>query len=116
MERGEQLLVESFRGVADRRAVLESLNSVISTHSPISLYIATKDRENCMWIFDPDTTYHMVGGKPTYDRAFNSLFPSEEEKKFGVLMFLLRKVGPILILKLDETMLSNIIRKLIEEP
>jgi hypothetical protein len=115
MEEGEQLLVASFKKVEDRGMVLKNLDRVLATHYPFSLYIATKDRTDCMWIFDPDTTYSMIGGKNVYDSVFDSLFPSVEDKRTGIAMFLLRKVGPIVTLKLNEDIISNISQQLIQE-
>jgi hypothetical protein len=54
----------------------------------------------------------MIGGKSVYTEVFNSLFPTVAEKKDGIAMFMLRKVGPIVTLKLDEACMSDILAKL----
>jgi hypothetical protein len=81
---------------------------VIENHSPFALYIATKDRMDCSWIFDPELVCYMLGGKQTYDVAFNSMFLTDEERKVGIAMFVMRKVGPLISLRLEEELLINV--------
>ena len=96
------LLLECFRKVGNRSLILDKIDEVIGNHNPISLYIATKDRQDCLFIFDPQTTYYMLGGREVYDRAFEMLFTTFDDKKSGIILFILRKIGPFLLVKMSD--------------
>lgn len=107
-DQDQRLLSESLKRADDIGSMIKSLGHVIENHSPFALYIATKDRMDCSWIFDPELVCYMLGGKETYDVAFNSMFTTPQEREVGIAMFVMRKVGPLISLRLEEELLINI--------
>lgn len=97
-------------------ALIDSLGYVADKHSPFSLYIATKDRSDCLWIFDPKIVTYMLGGNDNYNAAFDSMFKTPQEKEVGVAMFVMKKTGPLISLRLEEELIKNIIRDLKKLP
>ena len=111
-EHEREVLTQSLRNSGDIDGVLESLYYVAQNHTPFALYIATADRSSCMWIFDPDTVYEMLGGKDIHDKTFRSLFTDGYEKDQGILFYVLRKVGPAITIRLSEDTIRSIIDSL----
>jgi hypothetical protein len=114
-EREKKSLKDSLRNTENLRETLECLEHVLIHRTPFALYVATADRTDCTWIFDPDTIYEMVGGKDKYDDIFNSLFVTEEERATGVVFFIFRKVGPIYSVRVDIELIDEIINELYDE-
>jgi hypothetical protein len=108
-------LKNSLRNTEDLHETLECLEHVLHHHTPFALYVATADRNDCTWIFDPETVIQMVGGDEKYFAIFDSMFPTDEEKDIGVVFFILRKVGPIVSIKIDIELIDEIINDLFEE-
>jgi hypothetical protein len=54
----------------------------------------------------------MLGGEQYYEATFNSLFVTKEEREVGIAMFVLRKVGPTISLRLEEELLVNVYNEL----
>lgn len=106
------VLVESLKNSGDVEGVLESLYYVLENHTPFGLYIATADRSNCMWLFDPPTLYEMLGGQDIHDKTFRSVFTDEDERSNGVLFYVLKKVGAVVVVKLSVDTVREVINKL----
>lgn len=107
-DQDQYLLSETLKKTDDLPSVMESLEFVIDNHSPFSLYIATRDRSDCSWIFDPEMVCYMLGGRENYDIAFNSMFTTQEEREIGIAMFVMRKTGPLISLRLEEELIVNV--------
>lgn len=108
-------LKESLRNTENLSETVECLEHILAHKTPFALYVATADRSDCMWVFDPETVYQMVGGKSRYEEIFNSLFPTDEEKVTGVVFFILRKVGPLYSIRVDTELIDEIINDLYNE-
>lgn len=111
-EHEREVLAQSLRNSGDVDGVLESLYYVAQNHTPFALYIATADRSSCMWIFDPDTVYEMLGGKDIHDKTFRSVFTDDIERGNGILFYVLRKVGPAIVIRLSEDTIRSVIDSL----
>lgn len=107
-DQDQRLLSESLKRADDLPSTISSLGYIIDNHSPFALYIATKDRKDCSWIFDPQLVCHMLGGINNYNSVFESMFVTPEERKVGIIMFVMRKTGPLISLRLEEQLLVNI--------
>lgn len=114
-EQEKKSLKESFRNTENLQETLECLEHILINRTPFALYVATADRSDCTWIFDPQTIYQMVGGESKYDSIFESLFVSDEEKATGVVFFIFRKVGPIYSVRIDIEIIDEIINELYNE-
>jgi hypothetical protein len=106
------LLFESLKRTGDVPFMISALSYVIENHSPFSLYVATRDRSDCLWIFDPKVVLYMLGGEVNYKAVFDSMFLTEEEKSVGVIMFVMKKTGPLISLRLEEELLLEVSRDL----
>lgn len=107
-----RILVESLRKSGDIAGALESLSYVAEFHTPFALYIATADRSNCMWVFDDDMVCEMLGGRDIHEKTFRSVFAEGLERDQGVLFYVLKKVGPAYVVKLDEITIREVIGEL----
>jgi len=114
-EQEKQSLKESLRNTRNLSETVQCLEYVLAHRTPFALYIATADRSDCLWIFDSDTVYQMIGGKDAYDKIKESLFSTEEEKSTGVVFFILRKVGPLYSIRIDIELIDEIINDLYNE-
>lgn len=108
-EAEKDILIKSLMKSGDRDGVVDCLEYIIEHHTPFALYVATADRSSCMWIFDPDTVYEMLGGEDIHDKTFRSVFTDDIERSQGILFYVLRKVGPALVIRLSEETLSDIL-------
>lgn len=108
----QYLLFESLRKTGDIPQIVDSLEFVLKNHSPFSLYIATKDRSDCLWIFDPKIVTYMLGGSENYNIVFESMFKTPKEKEVGIVMFVMKKIGPLVSLRLEEELIDNVITDL----
>lgn len=109
-----EALKQSLLNTEDLNETLECLEHVLVHRTPFALYVATADRTDCMWIFDPDTVYEMVGGEKKYKEIYNEMFPTEEDKSIGVVFFILKKVGPLYSIRLDIEVIEEVIAELYE--
>lgn len=107
-----RILVESIRKSGNITAALESLEAVAEFHTPFALYIATADRSNCMWIFDDDMVCEMLGGRDIHEKTFRSIFPEGVERDQGILFYVLKKIGPAYVVRLDEPTVREVIGEL----
>jgi len=114
-EEERRSLRESLKNTEDLNETVLCLKHVLTHKSPFALYVATADRHDCMWIFDPETIYQMVGGEKTYNKVYEELFPTKEEKAVGVIFFILKKVGPIYSIRVDLETINEIIDELYNE-
>lgn len=114
-EQEKKSLKESFKNTENLQETLECLEHILANRTPFALYVATADRSDCTWIFDPQTIYQMVGGESKYSSIFESLFVSDEEKATGVVFFIFRKVGPIYSVRIDIELIDEIINELYDE-
>jgi hypothetical protein len=114
-EHEKKSLRESLRNTENLQDTLECLEQVLMHRTPFALYVATADKTDCMWIFDPDTVYQMIGGEDKYDKIFDSLFSTEEERSVGLVFFILRKVGPLYSVRVDIETIDEIINELYNE-
>ena len=103
------ILVESLKNSGNVDGVLESLYYVLEHHTPFGLYVATADRSNCMWIFDPPTLYEMLGGQDIHDKTFRSVFTNDIERSQGILFYVLKKVGPVAVVRLSHSTIKDVI-------
>jgi hypothetical protein len=111
-EHERAVLTQSLRNSGDIDNVLESLYFVIQNHTPFALYVATADRSNCTWIFDPDMVYEMLGGEDIHIKTFRTLFTDDIERGEGILFYVLRKVGPVVTIRLGESTIRSVIEEL----
>lgn len=111
-EHEKEILADSLKRSGDPESIVYCLETVANYHSPFALYIATRDRSNCTWIFDPDTVYEMVGGKDIHDKTFRSLFTNDIERSEGILFYILRKIGPIISVRVSEKTILDILEDL----
>lgn len=108
----KNLLAKSLKNVDDVGQAIESLKIVVERKTPFGLYIATLDRSNCMWIFKPEVVYYMLGGEDIHKKTFNAAFEGIEDKSEGILFYVLRKVGPIVTVRLSTTTIRSVIDSL----
>ena len=114
-EQEKKSLRDSLRNTENLQETLECLERILINRTPFALYIATADRTNCTWIFDPETIYSMVGGENRCNAIFDSLFPTEEEKSVGVIFFIFKKVGPLYSVRVDIDLIDEIINELYDD-
>lgn len=112
----QYLLFESMRKSGDIPSLIDSLGYVIENHSPFSLYIATKDRSDCLWIFDPKIVTYMLGGNDNYNAVYDSMFKTTKEREVGIAMFVMKKTGPLVSLRLEEELIVNVMDDLKKLP
>ena len=109
-EHEKEILAQSLSESRDREGVVQCLAYILEHHTPFALYIATADRSNCMWIFDPDTVYEMLGGEDIHDKTFRTVFTDDIERREGILFYVLQKVGPAIVVRLShETVLDVLV-------
>lgn len=113
-EEEREALKQSLLNTEDLNETLECLEHVLTHKTPFALYVATADRSDCMWIFDPATVYEMVGGEKKYNQIYDEMFLTEEDKAIGVIFFILKKVGPLYSIRLDIEIVEEIIAELYE--
>jgi len=75
---------------------------------PIGLYVATKDQSDVSWVFGEEEVGRMLGGKKVLDGITEGLFPTEEYKEKGVVLAILKKVGPIYAVRLEKAVLEEV--------
>jgi hypothetical protein len=109
-----EALKKSLLNTEDLNETLECLEHVLVHRTPFALYVATADRTDCMWIFDPGTVYEMVGGEKKYKEIYEEMFPTEEDKSIGVIFFILKKVGPLYSIRLSIEVIEEVIEELYE--
>lgn len=109
-----EALKQSLLNTENLNETLECLEHVLVHRTPFALYVATADRTDCMWIFDPDTVYEMVGGEKKYKEIYGEMFPTEEDQSVGIIFFILKKVGPIYSIRLGIDLINEIIEELYE--
>jgi hypothetical protein len=97
----KNILAKSLGRTNDRNGVLESLRFIADHRTPFALYVATLDRSNTMWVFDPETVYDMLGGEDIHDKTFRSVFPDHNDRQDGILFYVLTKTSPIVVIKLS---------------
>jgi hypothetical protein len=114
-EQEKQSLKNSLRNTEDLNQTVFCLECVLKYKTPFALYIATADRSDCSWIFDPLTVYAMLGGEDKYNSVYDSMVFSEEEKETQVLFFIFKKVGPIYSIRVDIELIDEIINELYDE-
>lgn len=111
-ENEKKTLVDSLRRSGDPAGVLESLNYIEKNHTPFALYVATADQSNCMWIFDPNSVYELLGGQDIHDKTFRSVFTDDIERSEGILFYVLRKIGPAIVIRVSEDTIRFVIDSL----
>lgn len=114
-EQEKKSLKDSLKSTENLQETLECLEHILVHRTPFALYIATADRSDCTWIFDPQTIYHMVGGEHKYKAIFGSLFPTEEDKSVGIVFFIFKKVGPLYSVRVDIELIDEIINDLYDD-
>jgi hypothetical protein len=105
-------LANSLRKSNDPEGVLESLRYIEKNRTPFSLYIATLDKSNCMWVFDSSTIYDMLGGKDIHDKTFKKVFSEGEERENGILFYIFQKTSPVVAIRLTLTFIRELIETL----
>jgi hypothetical protein len=114
-EQEKRSLKESLRNTENLNDTVFCLEHILKHRTPFALYVATADRSDCTWIFDPDTIYEMLGGEHKYKDIFNSLFTTEEEQETGVIFFIFKKVGPFYSVRIELELIDEIINELYDE-
>lgn len=114
-EHEKKALKESLLNTENLQDTLACLEQVLAFRTPFALYVATADKTDCSWIFDPETVYQMVNGEDNYNQIFSSLFASEEDRATGVVFFIFKKVGPIYSIRVDIETIDSIIEELYNE-
>lgn len=97
----KRILAEFLKRAQDKEGVEDCLRFISANKTPLALYIATKDKSNVMWIFDPSTIYEMLGGEDIHEKTFRSLFSEEEDKENYVLFYIFTKTSPIVVIKIS---------------
>ncbi len=97
----KKILAQSLNKTGDRDGVLESLRFIADNRTPFALYVATKDRSNVMWVFDPETVYEMLGGEDIHDKTFRTLFSDQIERQEGILFYVFTKTQPVTVIRLS---------------
>lgn len=110
----KQALKNSLLNTENLNETLECLEHVLIHRTPFALYVATADRADCIWIFDPDTVYEMVGGKDKYDSVRSEMLVTEEDQAMGVIFFIFKKIGPLYSIRLDIDVIDEIINDIYE--
>lgn len=93
-----EILLRSLKRSENIEETLETLGLVIDNLTPFALYIATADRSDCLWIFDPEVIYDMLGGEDIHQKTSRSLMGPEE---LGVLFYIFKKTGPLITVRID---------------
>lgn len=114
-EKEKEYLKESLKRTENLQRTLECLEQVLVKKTPFALYIATADRSDCSWIFDPELIYGMIGGEHQYKEVVESLFETEEERATGIVLFILKKIGPLYSVRVDLETINEIIDDLYNE-
>lgn len=107
-EEEKHVLTECLRRSGNVKDAIDSIDRVLAKGTPFALYIATLDKSNCMWIFDENTLYEMLGGVDIHKKTFSSIFEEEWERESGVLLYVMRKVGPIVAVRLSKKFLTDV--------
>lgn len=108
-EEEKKALRECLINTPDLNETLSCLEKILKNRTPFGLYVATADRSDCLWIFEEEQIYDMIGGKDKYDAIKTNIFESEEEKNLGVVFFILNKIGPIYSVKVSIETINEII-------
>lgn len=108
-EEEKRVLVESIRKTTNPQAAKESLQVVLEKQSPIALYIATADRRNCMWLFNPSSVYDMLGGEDIHHKIEKSIFTTPEEREEGILCYVFNKVEKTVAIRLSKQTIREVI-------
>ncbi len=108
----ENILTESFLKSNDREGVIDSLKYILDHKTPFALYIATLDRSNTMWIFDPDMVYDMLGGEDIHSKTFRTLSPNIIDRQTSVLFYVLDKISPAIVTKIELNTIYGVIARL----
>jgi hypothetical protein len=51
----------------------------------------------------------MIGGEDIHEKTFRSLFTSEIERSEGIIFYILRKIGPLISIKVSEKTILDVI-------
>lgn len=82
--------------------------NILKENGPIALYVATKDQDNIMWLFDKEEINRMLGGESSLEELTEQLLPEEKDKKEGVVLVIFKKVGPIYAIRLEKAILEEV--------
>ena len=61
-----------------------------------------------MWLFGKKDIAPMLGGDDALKDIKQQLLPTEEDEKEGVLLAILKKVGPIYAIRLEKAVLEEV--------
>jgi hypothetical protein len=111
-EEEKKALRDSLKNTENLHETLECLEHILHHRTPFALYVATADRSDCTWIFDPDIIYEMMGGEDKYNHVFNSLFETEEDRASGIVFLIFRKVGPIYSVRVELELINDLVEEL----
>ena len=79
----------------------------LEENEPIGLYVATEDQTDLSWVFGPAEVGRMIGGKDSLKDITDQLLPTEEDKEEGIVLAILKKVGPIYAIRLEKAVLTE---------
>lgn len=79
----------------------------IEKNEPIGLYVATEDQTDLSWVFGREEVARMLGGDQTLQDITEQLLPAKEDIEEGVVLAILKKVGPIYAIRLEKAVLTE---------
>ena len=114
-EQEKNSLKESLKNTDDLNQTVFCLECILKYKTPFALYVATADRSDCTWIFDPEVIYSMLGGEDKYTQIYSTLLLTEEEQSSEVLFFIFKKVGPLYSVRVGTDIINEIVNELYDE-
>lgn len=81
--------------------------NALEENEPIGLYVATKDQTDLSWVFGTKEIERMLGGEETLQDITKQLLPTEKDKEDGIVLAILKKVGPIYAIRLEKAVLTE---------
>tara|TARA_S200002703_G_scaffold83223_1_gene71658 strand:- start:1016 stop:1360 length:345 start_codon:yes stop_codon:yes gene_type:complete len=87
--------------------LVPKFRSCLKNNDPIALYVATKDQDDLMWIFEKDEISRMMGGDESLESVSEQLLADDGNNE-GVVFVVLKKVGPIYAIRLEKEVLEEV--------
>lgn len=89
-------------------SLVPEFKKTLKGNEPIGLYIATEDQTDITWIFGKEEISRMLGGEKALEDITDQLLPTPVDKEEGVVMAILKKVGPIYAIRLEKAVLEEV--------
>ena len=87
--------------------LIPKFKKALEENEPIGLYVATKDNTDLSWVFGKKQVGDMLGGDEALESVTEQLLPEEKDKETGVVLAVLKKVGPIYAIRLEKEVLED---------